>query len=282
MEDRQGARAHALRFDVIRRAEPVRQGQCGLHGRPQAAYALAVIAHAGRHFAQDDNDMGQPHRIQFGHGDLAHLRARAFELRQHRLIGCAHGRRGMAKPGLIDADRQAGQIGRVPVIQTNGRLLLRVRVAWIGAGDQAISQRHILHGSAQRADVGHAPAERRRAGLTDAAERRFQAHQAAQAGRDSDRTAAIRADSDGAQASGDGYRRPAGAAARVTRRVIRITRRAIMGIGAVGVDANFVHVGLADQQRAGRAQARDGRGVGHGWALRQEGRADRRGIRRLI
>ena len=44
-------------------------------------------------------------------------------------------------------------------------------------------------------------------------------------------------------------------------RVVRVARRAIVRVAAVRVDADLVHVGLADQQRAGGAQAGDGRRI---------------------
>ncbi len=128
----------------------------------------------------------------------------------------------------------------------------------------------------------HAPAERRRARLTDAAKGRFESHQAAQAGRDADRAAAVRADGDGAEARGHGDCGAAGAAAGIVTGRIRVARGAVVRIGAVGVDADLMHVGLADQQRAGRAQARHHRGIGQRRAASQEGRADGGWVGRLI
>jgi len=51
-----------------------------------------------------------------------------------------------------------------------------------------------------------------------------------------------------------------------------------MGVGAVGVDADFVHVGLAGQQRAGCAQSGGHGGIGFGWCGAEEGGADRGGV----
>lgn len=64
--------------------------------------------------------------------------------------------------------------------------------------------------------------------------------------------------------------------------VVRVARGAVMRVEARHVDADLVHVGLADQQRARRAQAGHNGGILFGGSLAQEGRADRGGIGRLV
>ena len=119
----------------------------------------------------------------------------------------------------------------------------------------------------QRAEVRDAPVQRRGAKLADAAEGRFEPDHAAKRRRDADRAAAVCADGDGTQARRHRRRRSAGTAAGVVRRVVGIARRAVMRVQAGHADADLVHVGLADQQRARRPHPGDRRRVLPGGSL---------------
>ncbi len=118
--------------------------------------------------------------------------------------------------------------------------------------------------------------------FADAAEGGFEANHPAEAGRDADGATAVGADGDGAESGGDGSGRTAGAAAGVMGEVIGVAGDAVVAVEAVGVEAEFVHVGLADEQGAGGAEAADNGGVGYAGVVTEEGGADGGGVGELV
>ena len=110
--------------------------------------------------------------------------------------------------------------------------------------------------ASQRTDVGDAPAQRSRAEFADPPEGGFDSEDAAERSGDADRAAAVRADGDGDKSRRDSRRRAAGTSACVVVHVVWVARRAVMRVQPRHVDADLVHVGLADQQRARRPHPR--------------------------
>ena len=130
--------------------------------------------------------------------------------------------------------------------------------------------------------MGDAPAQRRGAVFADPPKSGFDPDDAAKRGRDADRAAAVRGD--GSRAKSRGHRR-AWAARTAAGEVVggvRVARRAVVRIQAGHANADLVHVGLADQQRAGRSHAGDDGGIFLARRLSQEGGADAGRVRRHV
>lgn len=92
----------------------------------------------------------------------------------------------------------------------------------------------------------------------------LQTEDAAVRGGDPDRAAAVGADRDGDKASGNGVCAAAGAAACVVGVVVGVARCAPVRVVVGRVEADFVHVGFADDEGAGIDEALDAPGGGAG------------------
>ena len=132
------------------------------------------------------------------------------------------------------------------------------RVGWVAAGKHAQQDGGIGHAAGQRAGMVERPAMRHDAVAADAAKGRLEPDGAAEACRDADGAAGVGPHRRYAQPGHDRGARsaagPAGDAGAVPRITHRRRRR------APGV---FVRAGLADQDRARRAQLGRHRGVAH-------------------
>ena len=123
------------------------------------------------------------------------------------------------------------------------------------AGEHRPEMRGVGHGARDRAGVVERRAQRHDAIERHFAERRLEADDAAGRGRNSNRAAGVGADRRDAHSRGDGGRRSTARAARRARDVVRIVHRAVRRFFARGAERELVEVGLADQHRAGLAQA---------------------------
>ncbi len=188
----------------------------------------------------------------------------------------------MLEPGPIDAQPHPAQIGVVPAVEADRRLVERIGVVRVRPGDDGIGQGRVAHRCRDGAEVAHRPRQGRGSVLADATEGGLEADQTGQRGRNADRAAAVGPDGDGAKARRHGRRRAVGAAAGVAVEVPGVADDAVMLVEPVGVDADLVHVGLADEQRAAGPQAGDDRRVLGGGRAAHEARADRRPVGNLI
>ncbi|MFN7977256.1 MAG: hypothetical protein U0P30_03915 [Vicinamibacterales bacterium] len=136
-------------------------------------------------------------------------------------------------------------------------------------------QRHVLDGAAHRS--GH------RDGVPDPVHRVLrhesrrgpQSHHPAERGRDAQRSAKIGAVGQRRHAGGERNRAAARGSAAREALVVRVARAPEHRVPGVGAGRELGHVGLADHDGAGGAQAAHDLGVGVGHVVRVDGRAPR-------
>ena len=95
----------------------------------------------------------------------------------------------------------------------------------------------------------------------DRAEARLEPDQPVARRRDANAAARVGAERDRRDAAGHRHRAARGRSARDPRWIPRVHRRAVMRVDPGGLDAELVHVGLGEDDRAGSAQPRDHLGV---------------------
>ncbi len=175
---------------------------------------------------------------------------------QSVLEGGLHVRRHLGGIAKIDhTDAQTSGLGRAIV---DGA---RLRAGRIKPGHQLQQQAQIACGAGQRTDMVQAPAQGHRATGADRTPAWLQPDHAAVACRNAHRTHGVGAQRGRAQAGG--YRCAAattGAARRVAV-AVRVMAGAVERIVVVRAHCRFMHVELANDHRAGRAQRRHRRVV---------------------
>ena len=136
----------------------------------------------------------------------------------------------------------------------------RDAIAVVTAGDDVEGQGRIAHGAGQGAEVADVVPPREAHALRNPPVGRLEADQPAQRRRNADRAAAVRAETDGPESGGHRGRRAAARAARCALEIPRVARGAEERIVGERLVAELRGVGLAEDDRAGRAQAthRDG------------------------
>ena len=146
---------------------------------------------------------------------------------------------------------------------------------------RVVEQPRIGDRCGERADVIELPAERHHARRGDVSPLGFEPDDAAGRGRNADRSARVGADRAERHAGRDRGRRSAARSARRSRRVVRIARRAEARVFAGRPERELVEVGLADEHRAGFAQAARDDGIRRGDVILADQRT-RRGRRALL
>ena len=121
---------------------------------------------------------------------------------------------------------------------------------------RVVEQPRIGHRRGERPDVIELAAERHDARRGDVAPLGLQSDDAAGGGGNANRSAGIGADGAERHAGRDRDRRSAARSARRSRRIVRIAHRAESRVLAGRAERELVEVGLADEHRAGFAQAR--------------------------
>ena len=160
-----------------------------------------------------------------------------------------------------ERDAQAADpVLRVLAERRRGRLE-RGRVAPVGLGEDVEQQRDVADGAGHRPGVGE-HAERARGPGGDAAERRLQPGLAAEAGRDADRAAAVRAQRERHHAGAERRGAATARAARRRRRVPGIAGDAVQGRVGHALPAELGRRRLAREDRAVPPQRSDGGRVG--------------------
>ena len=217
----------------------------------------------------------QPARRAHDLAQAGQVRRRSLEPRAEPLQGL---RRRLADRRDLRVDRQqaaevrregdppAGHVGR----RRRGRERRRVDVvgegrAVVGARQHRQHQRAVAHAPAHRAEHRERVPGRARRPHRDEARRRPEADHAAERRRCAERAAEVGALAERAHAGCQGDRRAAGRAAARERRIPRVAGLAEHVVERVGAGAELRRVGLAEDDRARRAQPLDRQriGVGH-------------------
>ncbi len=134
----------------------------------------------------------------------------------------------------------------------------------IGTLHGIVGERQISRRSRQRAEMIEAGDKGEGARARKPAVGRLQPEQAAERGRDADRAVGVRAQRERHEPACDRAARTARRAARHVRSVMRIARGAVVHVLAGEVVGVLAHVERADENGAGRLQARDERRIGRG------------------
>ena len=169
--------------------------------------------------------------------------------------GLAQGdERGFADPGGLGIE-VVPEVARGASQAHPFQVLDRARALGRVAGDHAVEQDQVRDGPSHRAGGVARMAQGHDPPLRIAAAARAKARHAAQRGGDADRSRGVGTESGRAAARRDRRRGSARAAARDQRRVVRIAHRPEGGVVGGDAERQLLHVGLAQDQRPGFAQA---------------------------
>ena len=168
-----------------------------------------------------------------------------------------------------DGDAQACDAGAEMRRERIALVRVRRRIARVGPLDRVERGGGVLQRRGEHADMIEAPGERRDAGPRDPPVGRLEPVYAAERRRYPHRAVGVRAERERHQPGGDGGARTARRAAGDALGIARVAHRPVMRVLAGEAVGELVHVGQADEDRAGRLQPRDsrrvlrgGRGVG--------------------
>ena len=181
--------------------------------------------------------------------------------------------------GPGDADARAAQTVAAQVAAVvDDRRAVRGRVLLIRARDHGEHPSGVLHAAGERPGGILAEGDRHDAGPGDQPDGRFDAGDAVGERRRQDRAGGFGADRGGAQSGGHGRRRPGARRGDRQRRMMRVDDLSAQRAVAARHTGRHVvcqlgHVGLADDERAGRAQAADQGRVGRRERIGQGQRA---------
>src|SRR3989442_521731 len=151
---------------------------------------------------------------------------------------------------------QAGDRRFEPTEDVVHRPRARGRIRAVVSGHRLEQQRGVRHRRRQRPDVVHRPRQRHHPGPAHAAVRRLEPDHAAAGRGQPDRAAGVAADRTGDEPRGHRRCRATRRAARGVAGLPRVLHVAVVRVVAERAHRELRHVGLAEQDRAGRGQPR--------------------------
>ncbi len=169
---------------------------------------------------------------------------------------------GMGEISAEPRDAQPGKAGVKARDRRHGGNVRLRRVPIVAAEHGVIGEREVANASREPAHVVETGDERERSGARQSAIGRLEAEHATEGARHANRSVGVRSERDRNQAAGDGGPRSAGRSARHMFEIMRIARRAVVGVLAGEVVGVFAHVERADQDGARGLQTRNQRRVG--------------------
>ena len=167
---------------------------------------------------------------------------------------------GLARAGEIAAEPGDAQV-RDPLVEARRRRLGRDvglrRIGLVAPEHRVVGERKVGDGAGERAEMVEARDERERARPRQPPVGRLEAEGAAERTRHADRPVGVGAQRDRHEAPRHRRARAARRAAGHVGDVVRVARRAVVGVLSGEVVGVFAHVERADENRAGRFEPRD-------------------------